>query len=213
MGRLINGINGPFIGKVGSVVGSSRKGNPYIKGLPKKRTKNISDKELANRKRFAVAQSWLRPLTVYVRAGFKGYTATAEGFIAAKSYLLHHAMVLEDGNFKVLSPQMKVSFGTLALPSSFEVVQSTANELTFTWDTACPKGTSAFDQAMPLAYDPTSEHACFEITGNFRKDGSMTLRVDATPGTVYQVYLAFCAADRQSQSDSIYLGEVEMLAI
>ena len=39
MARLINGINGPFIGKAGSVIGYTVNGVGYIKGLYKKRTK------------------------------------------------------------------------------------------------------------------------------------------------------------------------------
>jgi hypothetical protein len=62
MGRLVSGINGPIIGKVGDVVGSSWKGIPYLKGKYKKRAKNVSDKELANRERFAKAQAWLAPI-------------------------------------------------------------------------------------------------------------------------------------------------------
>jgi hypothetical protein len=63
MGRLLTGINGPIYGKVGSVIGSSRNGVPYIKGLYKKRTLKVSEKELANRQKFAAAQAWLRPRT------------------------------------------------------------------------------------------------------------------------------------------------------
>jgi hypothetical protein len=79
MGRLINGINGAFEGKVGSVVGSSWKGIPYIKSAYKKRTKKVSAKELANREKFAMAQDWLKPLLPFVREGYKGYSSTVEG--------------------------------------------------------------------------------------------------------------------------------------
>ena len=62
MGKLINGIYGSFEGKVGTVVGSSWKGIPYIKSAYKQRTKKVSEKELANRNKFAMAQAWLKPL-------------------------------------------------------------------------------------------------------------------------------------------------------
>lgn len=38
-----------------------------------------------------MAQAWLRPVTQFVREGFKEYTPTVEGFLAAKSYLLKNA--------------------------------------------------------------------------------------------------------------------------
>jgi len=44
MGRLVAGLFGPVIGKVGTVIGSSRNGIPYLKGPHKNRTKTISEK-------------------------------------------------------------------------------------------------------------------------------------------------------------------------
>ena len=35
MGRLVGGLLGPIIGKVGPVIGSSRNGIPYLKALTK----------------------------------------------------------------------------------------------------------------------------------------------------------------------------------
>lgn len=207
MGRLLNGINGPVIGKVGSVVGYSRNGQVFIKGPYKKRTKNVSDKELANRERFSLAQMWLKPLKDYVREGFKFYSQTAQGFIAAKSYLLRHAMQVQEGTFKVCAADMKVSFGALPLPLSSEVQQDSMGEIVFSWDKTCPKGASSYDQAMPLAYDALNGNAYFLTTGNFRQDGLCRLKIAADKGT-FQLYLAFCAADRSTQSDSIYLGEI-----
>jgi len=61
MGKLINGINGPFPGKVGTSIGSSWKGIPYIKGPYKKRTGKASKEEKGNRNKFAMAQRWFQP--------------------------------------------------------------------------------------------------------------------------------------------------------
>src|SRR5882757_9493250 len=91
MGQLINGINGAIVGKVGTVIGSSRNGKPYVKGPYKKRTGKVSKAELANRGKFAVAQAWLKPLLKFVREGFRMYKMTSGAFVAAKSYLLRHA--------------------------------------------------------------------------------------------------------------------------
>jgi hypothetical protein len=56
MARLTAGIHGPLVGSIGNVVASSRNGVPYLKGAYKSRTKSVSDRELANRKKFKVAQ-------------------------------------------------------------------------------------------------------------------------------------------------------------
>ena len=53
MDKLINGINEPFPGKVGTASGSSWKGIPYIKGPYKKRTGKAGKEEKGNRNKFA----------------------------------------------------------------------------------------------------------------------------------------------------------------
>jgi hypothetical protein len=48
MARLVNGINGPIIGKVGTVTGSHRNGKGYIKGNNIRRAKQTPNELIAN---------------------------------------------------------------------------------------------------------------------------------------------------------------------
>ena len=57
MARMTNGINGPFTGKIGAVIGYTVNGIWYMKGLYKKRTKAPTPGELLNQKKFSAAQS------------------------------------------------------------------------------------------------------------------------------------------------------------
>lgn len=209
MATIPNGINGPVIGKVGKVVGSSRNGVAYIKGPYKKRTKKISKAESANRIKFAESQRWLRPLLDFVREGFKGYSQRSEGFVAAKSYLLKNAMESTGMDAKVNPALMQVSYGDLPLCENMAVEKMTDGQLKFTWDASPPSGGHPRDQAMLLAYDPQHESAFFVTTGQFRSAGEDTLYIDAREGRTYHVYFAFMAADRSRQSHSVYLGEVQ----
>jgi hypothetical protein len=210
MGKLANGINSAFEGKVGSVVGSSWKGIPYIKSAYKKRTKKISEKELANRKKFGMAQYWLKPLLPFVREGFKGFSPTVEGYVAAKSYLLHNCFSGTPPDISIDPSLMKISYGDLPLPANIKVKQGKNGSLQFTWNKVVVAGTSAQDQVMMLAYDVDNKIAFYNLTGQFRSAGTDALQVDATRGRRYQLYLAFTAADRSRQSDSVYLGELKI---
>src|SRR5882724_11616532 len=111
MGKFINGINGPVKGKVGTLIGSSWKGIPYVKGPYKKRTKRISKDEKANRSKFGLSQFWLHPILDFMREGFRGYSPTVEGFLAAKSWLLKNAIKEDKDGFSVDPALMRVSFG------------------------------------------------------------------------------------------------------
>ena len=131
MGRFKHGINGPFVGKVGKVIGSSRYGIPYMKGPYKSRTKTISEKEEFNRKKFAASQAWLKPLKEYLRRGFKGYSPRSEGFVSAKSYLHKNALRVEEDHIIIDPALVLISFGDLPIPESAACGLTKPGELNF----------------------------------------------------------------------------------
>lgn len=218
MARLKKGINGPISGKVGDVVGSSWNGIDYIKSLPD-RKKPPTENELKNRFRFGLSQLWLRPLLVFVRAGFRGYTETFEGFSAAKSYLSRNALEGEGFETTVNPALVKVSYGDLPLSEDIQFEKISDSELLFTWNPDRVNGGYPDDQIMLLAYniekkdEINSGNTFFSLTGQFRKTGSDTLGIapdEYSPNKTYHIYVAFSAFDRIRQSDSVYLGTVEM---
>ena len=209
MGRLVNGINGPIVGTVGTVVGSSRNGKPYLKSKYKKRTKKVTKTELGNRGKFALAQAWLKPLLYFVQEGYLKYKKTSGAFVAAKSYLLLHAMEGVQPDIRINPALMKVSVGDLPLSNDMAVAKTTGGRLEFTWDTATVEGGSRYDQVMLLAYDIEKGYADYKTTGQFRSTGSDILEIDASAAErTYHLYMAFTAADRSRQSDSVYMGTI-----
>jgi len=210
MGRLLNGILGPFTGTVATVIGSSRRGIPYMKGRHRARKKNVSEKELQNRHKFAVAQAWLKPLVDVVRLGFKNYSTKSQGFVSAKSYLYKHALK-EDGGIVIIDPSlMKVSYGSLPISENAEVSVTGSYELTFTWDADSLPAEFKMDQVLMAAYDIADGRVSSALTSQFRSVGKdkLVLHQEHKPGAVLHIYFAFIAADRSRQSDSVYLGEV-----
>src|SRR4051812_43357022 len=105
MGIFKNGILSAFSGKMGTVVGYELNGQAIGRSLPRPRTKKASPKELANRKKFGDVQLWLKPLTVFLRIGFKNYDPKFQGFVAAKSYNSKNAVTGEYPDF-VIDPAL-----------------------------------------------------------------------------------------------------------
>jgi hypothetical protein len=210
MGRIPNGINGPIVGKVGTVIGSSRNGKPYVKGPYKKRTKKVSKKELGNRSKFRVAQFWLKPLLPFVREGYKKYAKTSGAFVAAKAYLLNNAFEGVQPDSRINPALMKVSTGDLPLSNDMAVSKTEDYQLQFSWDTAPVEGGSGYDQVMLLAYDMDDKWAFYNTTGQFRNAGADTLNLAPVKEKTYHLYMAFIAADRSRQSDSVYLGAITL---
>lgn len=208
MARITTGVLGPFIGKVGPVVGSSWYGIPYMKAKYAKRTTKISDKEKQSRTRFAMAHRWLQPVKDVVREGFRNHSLKSRGFNAAKSYLIKNAFEGTDTDFFINPALVKVSSGDLPISTGITVEKSGPDEIKFTWDTEIPANADRADQAMLVAYDIKEKKAIFVIHGELRKSGSAIKSVKE--GHSYHLYLAFIAHDRSRQSDSVYLGEISI---
>jgi len=208
MGSFQYGPLGPVKGKVGNIIISSWKGKPYVKSAPGQRTAPLTTKEIANRKKWAMAHAWLKPVTKFVREGFKGYTETVEGFIAAKSYLLKNAFEGDAPDVSINPALVKVSSGELPLPQNIQVTKTGQKELQFTWDTKDIEFANRYDQVMLLAYDIKGGYAYTRLTGQLRINGSDTLHIHAELNTVLHIYLAFVSADRQTRSNSLYMGSI-----
>jgi hypothetical protein len=208
MGKLINGINGPFLGKIGTAIGSSWKGIPYVKGPYKKRTGRVSPEEKGNRNKFGMAQRWLQPTLDFVRQGFKNYSPTVDGFLAAKSWLLLHSFEGTQPDIFINPALVKLSHGSLPLPANINVEKKNGSLLQFSWDPANKEGGYSKDQVMMLAYDIDHRSAIIEFPGQFRETGTDSLLLPALEMKTFHIYLAFLAYDRSSQSDSVYLGTI-----
>ncbi|MHB1178341.1 MAG: DUF6266 family protein [Daejeonella sp.] len=133
IGRLTNGINGPFSGKAGSVIGFVVNGKGYIKGHYKTRIKKVSEKELLNREKFATAQVWLKPLTSLLRPGFKNYHPNFQGFAAAKSYLMKNALSVEGSEVKIDPSKVMVCVGSMNHPKEVHF-KIEGKAIRFTWN-------------------------------------------------------------------------------
>ena len=205
---MTNGIMGAFNGKVGTVVGATWRGIPYMRAIPRSRTGPISKKERANRDKFAVAQFWLKPLLEFVRVGFKDYSPTVVGFSAAKSWLMKNALEETADGFVVDPSHMLVSYGDLPLPANLKLGDMEAGKLPLHWDVIEKDHGHMYDQCMLLAYDIENERAVMKLTGQFKYVGSDTIDKLEKRKT-YHIYAAFIAADRSVVSNSVYLGEVK----
>jgi hypothetical protein len=206
MGKPSNEISGGIRGRVGALVYSSWKGIPVVKTRPE-RTKRRTPGEQLNQSKFAAAHKWLKPIISYLRVGFQGYSATVEGFNAAKSYTLKNAFTGEKENRTIDPALIKVSHGELPLPPDIMMARKDDITLEFTWDAGRYNDAHPDDQAMLLAYNPENKKVSMKLTGFFRHGGKAELLLNA--GYTYHIYIAFAAHDRSRQSHSVYLGKVE----
>ena len=207
MAILKNGPNGGLSGKFGSVIGYRLNGQDIIKGWPKKRTKKPSQREQANRDKFAQMQAWLKPLLGFLQIGFKGYAPTFQGFVAAKSYNSKHAFVKREDGTTYIDPALAlVSFGSITLPQTI-TMERIDNEIVVTWS---KEGHfQPIDLAMVMAYIPETGKVKYDLAAAKRHMGTASVPIpNNSAGHEAHIYIAFVAYDHNAQSNSYYLGAI-----
>ncbi len=202
MARLINGILGGFQGKVGPVIGYTLNGQAIMRSLPKKISKEPSEKQLESRKKMAACQEWLKHITPFVRVGFKNFSTKQHGFGSALSYLKLNATTEE---LEVDPSRALISWGDLDLPLSPAVNNTKPGVLEVTWEAIA----GDTDRAIILAYDGKHDYAG-EVCGERRSEGKQTLDCSGLKGKELYVYLGFVSEERDRCSNSVYLGKVEV---
>ncbi len=220
MAKLKNGILGPLIGKLANLVGYERLGQPVVRMVPRptKKKKPRSDGQKAVNLRFKIVKAFISRIGEFVNVGFRldvaGTTKIPEN--GAVSYNLKHAVVGEYPDLAIDYSKVLVCRGKLPGPVN-ATVELDGDLLKFKWDVdpAWSKKLKR-DQVMMLAYVPATDHASYWLSGARRAAGADELeapRAFKARGVVVEnqfieTYIAFISDDRQSISDSVYVGRV-----
>jgi hypothetical protein len=114
MGTIKKGILGGFSGKVGTVVGASWKGISYMRSLPQHVKTPRTEGQISQRSKFALTLNFLKPITGFLRTGWKLYAHRQSPFNAAMSYALANAINRTYPNYAIDPSKVLVSRGSLA---------------------------------------------------------------------------------------------------
>ncbi len=207
MGTIKQGILGGFSGKVGSVVGGSWKGIAYMRSQAQSVHNPRTEGQLDQRSKFALTINFLKPITDYVRTGYKHYAHKQTAFNAAMSYNIKNAISGDYPNYSVDFTKTLVARGSL-VPAHDAAAVSESSAVTFTWTDNSGEGNAQMtDIAMPLVYNISKGYAIFSDYV-VRAESSVTVAVPTSwSGDSCAIYLAFVSEDGTLVSDSLFLGE------
>lgn len=111
MAKILNGILGGFSGKVGTVIGACWKGIDYMRGLATSITNPNTPAQVEQRARFSLIIAFLRPLTGFLRIGFRSAAIKMSAFNAAMAYNVKHAVSGAYPEFAIDYDQVLLSRG------------------------------------------------------------------------------------------------------
>lgn len=210
MAKFINGANGTFSGKVGSVIGSSWRGINYLRGLGKKSKIPATELQRLQRDRFALLVKFMAPLTELLNKGFAGRNLkVATAFSYAVKHNFYGGVVGMAEPLELNYAAFQLSDGNLFKPRGAKA-DVTANELTVSWN---PKETEfngkLTDNAHVLIYNVTQDLFFTPDAPATRADGAAIATLeDMEAGDLGHAWMFFTDADGKGVSKTAYAGEL-----
>ena len=208
MGTIKIGILGGFSGKVGTVIGATWKGIDYMRSRATSVSNPNTPAQLEHRAKFVTIVLFLKPLTAFLRFGFKSLAIKKSGFNAAMAANFKNDVIIGTyPAFNIDYTKISVSQGNLPGALNPATVSATAGTVRFTWENnSWETNASVDDQAVLVVYNPTKEAAVSVIGGLTRAVGSQTIILpNSFSGDEVQCYIAFTNANQSVISNSQYV--------
>lgn len=166
--------------------------------------------QMNQRAKFTTALNFLKPLTPFVRVGFKEYAIKMTAFNAAMAYTLQNAVYGLAPDYFILYSDVLVSRGKLPVALNPQASSTNPGEIEFTWEDNSLESTAMpDDQVLLVIYNKVKSQVVTVIGGNTRVSGSQAVTVPASfVGDELECYIAFQNANQTNLSNSVHLGEV-----
>ena len=209
MARIINGINGGFTGKVGTVTGYTRNGGSFMRSRHRRKDNVKSEKRLAQQEKIKVCNEFTKPFSGsgFFNKSFPANGATSTGYNRATSAIMNRAIVQNPGAF-FSYPLVLVSMGMLPGAVYASGLANDDGNIIFSWTDNTGTGTAKVDDKVLLvAYFTESKEAVYCITDAIRKDGKAVLPMKSMTG-IAETWIGFVSADETIAADSVYTGSI-----
>lgn len=209
MARYRNGINGPLNGKVGSVIAANWRGIDYLRSSWEV-SKPASPAQLNQRRRFAIAMGWLKPVLAMINIGFQSVKTAKTPLNAAVSYHMKYALVAEAPDFQVDFSKAIFSLGTLLPPVITEISLEPESLVYLSWAAQVAHFFCAgTDLATFIIYNPEKKKFITYKDAAMRADGEVMLELPPDfAGDRLQLYVFYVRSTGDEVSTSLYLGEI-----
>ena len=209
MGKIKTGILGGFQGKVGTVIGSTWRGESIMRALPKTAAKAPTESQRIQRLKFKAVSEFLNPLRSTLSTYFGNDTGVKSKYNMATSYHITNAVEITEQGTQILYPRVLVAKGTLF---GFQNLTTTPSEtvITLNWEDNTVFGNAkAEDTGNVVCYiEEVNTFYVFESIAN--RDGltaSVTLPQNFL-GYNVEVYAFLYDKVSKTSSNSVYLGSI-----
>ncbi len=207
MGIIEKGINGPFRGKVGSVIGSSWKKINYIKGLSdKRRNRAPTDKQVRQQLRFKLLRRFLNPLSAILEVSLQPLMTKSTGLNAAFRLNFDRVFIEEGEDISLNYSAVQLSYGSLCTAGA-EKAWVENNSVVVSWNTKVyGMGGDMDDIVYALVYCPETDQFFRGEVGITRQDGKTIVdQIDVRYTSQLHTWIFFVDKLRKRASPTVYI--------
>ena len=211
MGKIKTGILGGFQGKVGTVIGSTWRGECIMRALPKSAAKAPSELQKIQRLKFKAVSEFLNPLRSTLSMYFGNDTGVKSKYNLATSYHITNAVEMTDEVATVQYARVLVAKGTLF---GFQNPTATHSEtdISLQWEDNTVFGNAkATDTINVVCY--SQEVNTFYVFENIATRDGLTATVSLPQNFIgydVEVYAFLYDAASKTASNSVYLGNMAL---
>ncbi|MGK6351576.1 DUF6266 family protein [Parapedobacter sp. DT-150] len=207
MAKFVNGAIGTFSGKVGSIIGSSWRSIPYMRGLSKKRTKPFTEAQLAQQQRFGLMGQFLLPLKGLLEIGLTNMDESTATLFNRAMALNLPAVTGMYPDFTIDYTAVQLSKGSLQ-PLRGVSVTPEAGVANVTWNPVANRYSgNADDEVLVLLHDHELNlfYTSDEIVA--RSAGEVAIPLDTdTAGHTADVWLFAISRDGKKIANTVHAG-------
>jgi len=211
MARIINGINGGFTGKVGTVTGYIRNGGNFMRSRRRRKDNVKSEKRLVQQQKIKICNEFTKPFSGsgFFNTSFPANGATSTGYNRATSAIMNRAIVKEP-EVSLQYPLVLISMGMLPGAVYASALANDDGDIVFSWVDNTGTGTAKEeDKVLMVAYFPETKTAMYEISASTRKEGKAVLQLKSMKG-IAETWIGFVSADESNAADSVYTGSITL---
>jgi hypothetical protein len=216
MGKISSGINGPFIGQVGPVVGYMWHGINCIRTKPQHIRDRKSKRQVAQRQCLSEVLRFMQSMTGYLRIGFGSmpYVYHQSAFNAAMSHNMRNGVKGKNSDLKIDYTHTSVAQGDLMNATNIRA-EVGIGKITICWNYSREDiSVKASDYAMPLIYNRDKRQTIYDTESVRRSEGELTMELpESWAGDRLEVYLSFRSQDGKHVANSVYVGHYKAVKI
>ena len=212
MAIIPNGITGPFVGKVGPVVGYVSRGKAIMRGRPdvgKSRKPSILQRQ--QHAKFSLMNKFLAPIIPFLNETKKTVDIDLTGYNKAFSYNVKNAIAGTYPDLMIDYSMVLLSRGDLPNVKSSQAESQSSGQITFHWTDNSGTGLAlGGDKTFIVVFCEELKDWIYGLDLSERSTGSCLFDVAKFSGRLVQVYIGFLSANGNEVSDSLYVGAVQV---